>query len=194
MTKLKNNLQGNILGVVLAGGNSRRFGSDKALAKLGDQTLMERAIAALGRYCGKVIVVGRESAPVQTIGDWPRPGCGPLGGLAAALRHGAGAGFTSVLSCGVDTVELPGDCLNLLCPAPAFLESQPVIGHWPVAAASQIEAILLGGGKHSVWRFATEIGACAVHCETPPSNINHPEDLAALHLGKGALIRPARQK
>ena len=35
-----------ILGVVLAGGKSTRFGSDKALAELGGRTLLARAVDA----------------------------------------------------------------------------------------------------------------------------------------------------
>jgi len=48
-----------ILGAVLAGGQSSRFGSDKALAALGGRTLLERAVASLETHCDGVIVVGR---------------------------------------------------------------------------------------------------------------------------------------
>ena len=52
-----------LLGAVLAGGRSERFGSDKALARLGGRTLLEQAVEALGAQCDAVIVVGREDAP-----------------------------------------------------------------------------------------------------------------------------------
>ena len=128
-----------ILGAVLAGGQSSRFGSDKALAQLHGRTLIARAVEALEAKCDSVIVVGRETGPAPTIPDWPAPDMGPLGGIAAALRHAQGEGFASVLTCGVDSHELPEDLLTILSPASAYLENQPVIGHWKANAASQVD-------------------------------------------------------
>jgi len=156
-----------ILGAVLAGGRSTRFGSDKALAMLGGVSLLE--------ICDDVLVVGREGG----IPDWPAPEMGPLGGLAAALRHGRDKGFAYVLSAPVDAVGLEG-VLQALTPAPAYVASQPVIGLWPVSAAEVIETILLGTGRHSLIAFARGCGARAVALPCPPANINYPADLAAL--------------
>jgi molybdopterin-guanine dinucleotide biosynthesis protein A len=83
-----------ILGAVLAGGQSSRFGSDKALAELDGRTLLARAVEALQAQCDAVVVVGREDAPVPTLPDRPRPGMGPLGGIAAALHHAADTATT----------------------------------------------------------------------------------------------------
>ena len=74
------------LGVVLAGGQSTRFGSDKALAELGGRTLLARAVDTLTGFCEYVVVAGRELAPAPTLPDWPHAGMGPLAGLAAALH------------------------------------------------------------------------------------------------------------
>ncbi|MGH6786529.1 MAG: NTP transferase domain-containing protein, partial [Novosphingobium sp.] len=76
-----------ILGAVLAGGQATRFGSDKALAELDGHTLLARAVALLSGWCEHVVVVGRATAPAPTLPDWPRPGMGPLAGIAAALHH-----------------------------------------------------------------------------------------------------------
>lgn len=168
-----------ILGAVLAGGRSARFGSDKAQAELHGATLLERAIAQLESLCDAVVVVGRERAPVATIADWPRAGMGPLGGIAAALRHAGDEGFASVLTCGVDSVSLPGDLLDRLGDAPSYVASQPVIGHWPTSAACEVEAILRGDGRHSMLQFAEALGAREVHLAVKPDNINTPADLAA---------------
>ena len=165
-----------ILGAVLAGGQSSRFGSDKALAELDGRTLLDRAKAALARLCDSVIVVGREPG----IPDWPRPGMGPLGGIAAALRHGQSEGFESVLTCGVDSADLPENLLERLSPASAYAASQPVIGHWRSDAAAAVEAILQSDARHSMLAFAEAIGARPVRFEEKPANINTPEDLAAL--------------
>lgn len=174
-----------MLGAVLAGGQSSRFGSDKALAVLDGETLLARAIAALSRWCDLVVVVGRDNASVATIADWPGPGMGPLGGIAAALRHAGHSGCTEVLTIGVDCAGLPDDLPALLGPAPAYAASQPVIGRWPASAAGEVEAILAGTGKHSLRALAERLGARAVQLPCDPANINTPADLAELEKRHG---------
>jgi molybdopterin-guanine dinucleotide biosynthesis protein A len=169
-----------ILGAVLAGGLSTRFGSDKALAELGGHTLLATAVDALSGLCEYVVVVGRETAPAPTLPDWPRERMGPLAGIAGALRLARDEGYEAVLTCGVDSVALPDNLADLLRPAPAYLESQPVVGLWPAGSLEALEAILHGDGRHSMRAFAEAIGARPVKLETPPANINTPEDLAAL--------------
>lgn len=172
-----------ILGAVLAGGKSSRFGSDKALAEFQGRTLLSGAVDALSGWCEHVIVVGRETAPAPTLPDWPHPGMGPLGGLAAALHHAADEGYETVLSCGVDSVGLPENLLALLQPAPACLAGQPVVGLWPATALPAVEAILTGEEKHSMHRLAEAIGARRIELAVNPANINTLADLDALERG-----------
>ena len=168
-----------ILGVVLAGGKSTRFGSDKALAELGGRTLIARAVDALAGWCEYVVVVGRETAPAPTLPDWPLPGMGPLAGLAAALHLARDEGYQAVLSCGVDSAGLPDDLLTLLSPAPAYLADQPVIGLWPASASPVLDALLESDARHSMRAFSEAIGAKPVKTATKPANINTPADLSA---------------
>lgn len=163
------------LGAVLAGGRSSRFGSDKALAMLAGQSLLDHAVAALVPHCDAVIIVGRGD-----IADWPRADMGPLGGIAGALIHAADTGFDQVLTAPVDCVRLPGDLRALLEPAPAFLDTQPVIGLWPVAALGELRAMLEDAGDLAVRAFARRIGARAVTSGVVPPNINSPDDLTRL--------------
>jgi molybdenum cofactor guanylyltransferase len=81
-------------GIVLAGGRSSRFGGDKLAARIGDSTLLERAVAAVAAVSTEVIVVlaaGDErelpaaSVPVRRAVD-PEPFGGPLVGLLAGLE------------------------------------------------------------------------------------------------------------
>ena len=174
-----------ILGVVLAGGQATRFGSDKALAELDGHTLLNRAFDTLTGFCELVVIAGRERGPGHCIPDWPRAGMGPLAGIAAGLHLARDDGYDSVLTCGVDSVNLPEDLLELLSPAPAFLESQPVIGHWPTGAVDAIETLLLAEGRHSMLAFAGAIGATAVKIGAKPANINTPADLAAMERRDG---------
>ena len=174
-----------ILGVVLAGGNSTRFGSDKALAELGGHTLLNRAFDTLTGFCELVVIAGRAQGPGHCIPDWPRPQMGPLAGIAAALRLARDEGYDSVLSCGVDSVNLPDNLLELLSPAPAYVESQPVVGHWPAGTVDALEALLLSEERHSMLAFAEAIGARPVKIGAKPANINTPADLTAAEKNHG---------
>jgi molybdopterin-guanine dinucleotide biosynthesis protein A len=170
-----------ILGAILAGGQSSRFGSDKAVATLHGKPLIDLARTALAAQCDAVTVIGRDGgAP-----DWPAPGMGPLGGVAGALRHAQALGHDRVLTCGVDSVGLPPDLRDRLTPAPAYVAGQPVIGLWPVEALPALEARLTGAGSHSMRAFADEIGARAIDLSLPLANVNTRADLAALELQDG---------
>lgn len=172
-----------ILGAVLAGGQSSRFGTDKALAEFRGRTLLAHAVDTLSGWCEHVIVVGRAEAPAPTLPDWPRPGMGPLAGLAAALHHARDEDYEFVLTCGVDSLALPDDLPDLLSPAPAYLAAQPVIGLWPASAVQVIEDILHSDSRHSLKRFAEAVGARAVSGVADPANVNTQADLAALERG-----------
>ncbi len=171
-----------ILGAVLAGGQSTRFGSDKALAMLDGRTLIERAVAALEGLCDAVVVVGRTIAPAAVLPDRPRAGMGPLGGLAAALHHADALGYDAVLSCSVDSLGIDSAMRDALESAPAYVASQPVIGLWPASAARTLDALLAGEGRHSMRAFAEAIGARPVQLARDPANINTPEDLLGADL------------
>jgi molybdopterin-guanine dinucleotide biosynthesis protein A len=171
-----------ILGAVLAGGQSSRFGSDKALALFDGQTLLDRAVSALEGLCDAVVVVGRTTGPAPVLADRPRAGMGPLGGLAAALHQARESGYQAVLSCAVDSLGVDSTLRDALEPAPAYVASQPVIGLWPASAAAALDALLAGDGRHSMRAFAEAIGARPVQLNHNPANINTPEDLLAADL------------
>lgn len=167
-----------LLGAVLAGGASTRFGSDKAIAELDGRPLIEHAIAALGRECEAVIVCGRNW------GDWvpdrPRSGLGPLGGIAAALHTAAERGFDAVLSCGCDTPLLPdglGARLAAAGPA-AFVAELPVIGFWPAGHGPLLDAFLAESDDRSVRAWARVAGAVPLALGGRIANVNRREDLA----------------
>ncbi len=174
-----------ILGVVLAGGLSTRFGSDKALAEWEGRSLLLHAFDNLSGQCEHVVITGRESGPGMCLPDWPRAGMGPLAGIAAGLHYAQDMDYESVMTCGVDSPDVTEEALASLAPAPSYLADQPVIGHWPVGATATIERILEGTGKHSMLAFAEAIGARAVKSSGKPANINSPADLAALEQDDG---------
>lgn len=170
-----------VLGAILAGGQSRRFGSDKALAPFRGRRLIDHARAALDAQCKEVVVVGR----AEGIPDWPAPSLGPLGGIAGAIRYASARGYDHVLTCGVDSLGLSADLIRRLSPAPACLEAQPVVGLWPVAAADIIAKRLLDSESHAVRAFADDIGARRVSVDYLVANVNSREDLARLEQHNG---------
>ncbi|MFM7348326.1 MAG: molybdenum cofactor guanylyltransferase, partial [Erythrobacter sp.] len=117
-----------LLGAILAGGQARRFGSDKAQALYKGARLIDRVATALAAQCEAMVVCGREEPGFVCLPDWPEPGLGPLGGLAASLRHAGERGFDGVLSAGVDVPDLPSDLAEALTgEGAAIVESQPVV-------------------------------------------------------------------
>ncbi|MFM7376706.1 MAG: molybdenum cofactor guanylyltransferase [Erythrobacter sp.] len=166
-----------LLGAILAGGQARRFGSDKAQALFEGARLIDRVAAALSAQCEAVVVCGREESGFACLPDWPEPGLGPLGGLAAALRHAGDRGFQGVLSAGVDVPDLPHDlAAALTSEGVAIVESQPVVGLWPVRAGPLLAGFMADGGR-SLYRFADHVGARRVELPRALMNVNRPEDL-----------------
>lgn len=164
-----------LFGVVLAGGKSSRFGSDKALALLDGRPLIEHALMNLRRHADAVAVAGRHLDGVTSIADLPSPDLGPLGGLCGALAHAAAHGFDRVLTCSVDCPQMPTEILEQ---APSYLRQQPVIGLWPSAVAGVLEDFIATDPRRSVRGFAERIGATAVDADMMLLNINTPADLA----------------
>jgi molybdopterin-guanine dinucleotide biosynthesis protein A len=98
-------------GYVLAGGRSLRMGTDKALLEIGGRPLVAHAVEKLRTICAEVhILTNNEAlgifAPlVQDL----HPGCGPIGGIEAALAH---SGFDWNLIVPVDLPFVPSGFLR----------------------------------------------------------------------------------
>ena len=123
-------------GYVLAGGGSRRFGRDKALAELGGQSM-------IARMMGLVCSITAETKLVATLGKYPGfeeellvdrwPGEGPLGGIITALEntgknseHG-GREWNLILSC--DMPFLTREWLAYLVERAIASEAEVVVPH-----------------------------------------------------------------
>ena len=180
-----------LLGAILAGGQATRFGSDKALAMLGERSLIEHAAAALADVVEGTIVCGREVAPLGLIAirDTPAPGLGPLGGLCAALRYAADHDYHAVLSIGCDTPSLPRVLIDRLVAGrrARFLRQAPIIGCWCSDLADVLATHLARGGDRSVQRWATSAGVEPIDAGGDLPNINRASDLARLAAGHAAL-------
>lgn len=169
---------GPILGAVLAGGRSRRFGSDKAMALLNGRTLLDHAMAALAPHVATVVICGRDGG----LADRPQADLGPLGGLNAALHHAAAQGFAGVLTTGCDMPVYPAELPAALIGAgAAVLEGQQLLGWWPAGLAPELDAHLAEENDRSIRGWLARVDARVVQMPgLVLPNINRPEDLAAL--------------
>ena len=57
-------IENNILGVVLAGGKSQRFGSDKTSVKFGDKSLIEHIVAKIENNFKEILIVSNSDKNV----------------------------------------------------------------------------------------------------------------------------------
>jgi molybdopterin-guanine dinucleotide biosynthesis protein A len=101
-----------ISGIVLAGGQSSRLGTDKSFVNVNGQTLIEQIVAKLDRLSGDVILVTDspkkyDHLEVRLVGDI-YPGKGALGGIYSGLRVATNA-YSLVVAC-----DMPFLDLNLL--------------------------------------------------------------------------------
>jgi len=172
-----------LLGAILAGGQSSRFGSDKAMAPWNGRPLIEYAADALRPHVEAMVVCGREHPGLAAVPDRPRPGMGPLGGMAAALHQAAVGGFDAVLTIGCDTPSIPAALITelLAAPGPAYAATLPVIGRWPSILTGELDGFLGQDRKHSIRAWAASVGAVELDFPDIP-NINSPDDLAALKM------------
>lgn len=186
-------------GAILAGGQSRRMGRDKADLVLDGKCLLDRACDLLQTAgFGPLIRCGNRP------GDLPDhyPDAGPLAGLHAALHHllGAGQPCTAMVLIPVDMPLLDAACLLALVEAgeasqgPACYRRHPLPLFCPVTRELlQLAERLLADPdprRHALHVFAQEARAIELPEEAAHGrlgNINTPEEWQTLLTG-GACV------
>ncbi len=150
---------GEIAGLILAGGASRRMGGGhKFLLALGGETMLDRTIARLSPQVARLAIsancdpalLGATGLPV--LADPPPAPRGPLSGLAAGLAWAAAQDFSHVVTAASDTPFFPEDLVSRLraaassADAVVFAASEgrvhPVFGLWPVRVAPMLGRFL----------------------------------------------------
>jgi len=193
-----------IAGVILAGGLARRMGGgDKALMRLGGETLLARVIARLKPQVGE-IVLNANGDPARfaefglpVVADTVAGFAGPLAGILAGMRWAAARGHTHVASAAGDTPFFPADLVARLTQAARSggqpialaatndpergLSEHPTFGLWPVDLADNLEESLTVGNMRKIIVWTSRHGcARAVFdeaAEFPFFNVNTPEDM-----------------
>lgn len=163
------------------GGASARFGSPKALARFGDETLAERAWRTLGEAFPARLAVGKGELelPFPVVVEPAEPQA-PLVGLIAGL--GAVATETAVflpVDCPLITPEL----LRELGEQGAVTQTGPLPGAYSNSDLPELERRLLSGdwSLRGVNPRVLEADARLL------ANVNTPADLSALEQDLAAL-------
>lgn len=194
-----------VLGVVLAGGLSRRMGRDKAFVLLDGRPLVAHVLERLAPQVADVVINANGDA-----GRFAGLGCavvpdshalaeGPLAGIATGLRAAQARGLGLVATCPCDAPFVPRDVVARLLAAlgpgqAACLEAshglEPLFGLWRVEALPAVEAAL-GAGRRAVRQAMLDVGLAIVQARPGDdlANLNTPEDLAAAEAGAAAASR-----
>lgn len=179
-----------IVGIILAGGQGRRMGREKALVPLSGVALIARVLERLAPQVAAVAISAngdpaRFGLGLPVLPDRPgETGLGPLAGIRAGLDWAAGLGAEGLVSVATDTPFLPEDLVERLTAAggPAHAQSfgrdHYTAALWRVADRPRIDALFAAGERRM---RACLAGAVAVPFDTTPdpfANLNTPEDLA----------------
>src|SRR5712691_4046333 len=200
-------------GLVLAGGVARRMGGgDKGLIHIGEETILERALARLKPQCAGIVInangdpgrFARFGLPV--VADDVAGFAGPLAGILAGLDWlAANAPATAWLA------SVPGDCpflprdlvrrlhaariaagVPLAC-AKSGDWRHPVVGLWPVALRDDLRRALVDEGLRKIETWTARHGVGLAEWPAAPVdpffNVNTPED--AVQAQRFAAAEPA---
>jgi molybdopterin-guanine dinucleotide biosynthesis protein A len=158
-----------VTGVVLAGGASRRFGSDKAVAEVDGVPMARRVAECLARAGLSPVVAARRERHVLGLETWIEPDgpVHPAWGIACALVRAGGEGVF-VAPC--DVPDLSVDVVRTLIDARAVAAECPLVGWWPSRASSS----LLRGAHEGVAMRTLAEAFCARRAVGPITNCNRP--------------------
>lgn len=192
-----------VIGVILAGGTSRRMGSagngperkrDKAQEKLAGESLFDHVLARLAPQVTDVLIAGPSDyrSGLVAVADIPGGAEGPVAGIRAAHDHLTrkaetdSAPRTAIVTVPADCPFLPDDLVaRLSATGHAAIASgdgrlQPAFGFWPLTVIAIHHEALRRPGWLSLQRWAKLCGAREIDFgETGDFlNINRREDLA----------------
>lgn len=182
-------------GVILVGGSSTRFGSDKLLAPLSDgSVLVDRPVLALRRaILTPVLAVGacdpRVLERFDGVIDDPYPGAGPIGGILSTLEALEVPIFVlagDLLAITPATIRQIIDAAENSPNAHAVLgdsgQTQWTLGIYRPGATPFLRAAL-DRGEHALKRALASATVLRIPVEASVCrNINRPEDLPGADL------------
>jgi len=144
-----------IIGAILAGGASSRFGSPKALAMVDGARIIDRVRSAMEAAVDETVLIANEPElfahlHLPTAGD-RAPGLGPLAGVDAALRWATARGASGALCVSCDLPFAPAGLLREIAARAEAGRAvvpegargiEPLCARYPVSALGEIERLL----------------------------------------------------
>jgi len=189
-----------VLGVVIAGGRSVRFGGEKAVAVLAGKPLLTWAVQRLQRSCAAVAVNARPGTEAEALAraekmpvlhDVAGDAAGPLSGVKVGLLWARELGARAIAVSPCDVPLLPDDLFARLIESAgsggaSMAETpeghQPLCAVWPVSALDKVTEALQGGAHPATWKMLDSIGATRVRFSDGSAfaNVNTRADLEAI--------------
>lgn len=176
--------------VILAGGQSSRMGSDKALLEFDGERLVERLIRRFATKADRIILSGAEDygTGLEVISDDLNAPNGPVGAIftLAARLQDRRTGIERFVTVPVDAPFAPADLIERLsasdgCAVASDPERiHPTFAHWRCAMVSGVRTTLQPGDRApSLQWLAAQCRAEAVRWRNADQfmNINRPADL-----------------
>jgi len=183
-----------MIGVVLAGGESRRFGgAPKGLMTFRGRPMALHVADMLAQVCSQVVIEARRGDGYDAL-DLPvieagYEGKGPLAGLAAGLAAGFAFKSGRVAFAPCDMPLLIGDIYKKLLASGgvgAYAQTaagvEPLVAVLGVGARAALVSVLDGAQVPRTHAVLDAVGAVPVMFENqrPFANVNSPDDLAGL--------------
>ena len=192
-------IENNILGVVLAGGKSKRFGDDKTTAKLGNKSLLDHTIEKIEKKFDEILIISNNEKHISikknvfSTNDLIEGHLGPLVGVLSAMewikKHKKNYNWIATFPC--DTPFFDENLVDKImnCPKNSskklfFLKSgnrrHNIFGLWSL----ELKDILLkdiNKGHRKVEEWANKVGSEIIEINDENDynflNINTKEDL-----------------
>ena len=189
----------NILGVVLAGGQSKRFGADKSQVNLEGKILINYILSEIVDVFNEILIVANsniefmQSKKISRIEDFQKD-LGPLGGVLSAMKwiKQNNKNYQWISTFPSDTPFFKKELLEDFYEKINFNESKlffiksnntrhNIFGLWSLELLNQLEEDLIKKGERKVELWANSIGVKNIDMQfknnDPFFNINTKEDL-----------------
>ena len=205
--------ENNILGVVLAGGKSKRFGEDKSEVKLGNKTLLEHTLNKIRSKFNTIIIVSNNKIVKDyiTIKDCIDGQLGPLVGVLSAMKWIKKNNYSHnwVITFPCDTPFFNISIIDKFIEATKlndnslyFVKSDEkrhnIFGLWSIDLMEKLEEDLIINNYRKVEEWANKVGVSTIDIKIknydPFFNINTKEDLEELFEEHEILFREIEDK
>jgi len=189
--------ENNILGVVLAGGKSKRFGEDKSQVKLNGKTLLEHTLNKIKSKFNKILIVSNNKVVKDyiTIHDCIDGQLGPLVGVLSAMKwikkNNYSYNWIATFPCdtpffNISIIDKFIEASNLNDSLLYFAKSDEkrhnIFGLWSLKLIETLETDITKNNHRKVEKWANKIGVKTINIFykkiDPFFNINTKEDLA----------------